>query len=77
MRRTFLSAATLAVSALALTQALPASADGIGVSDPKDLGHGVDLRSVEVEHRAANVVVTTTHADLRASYTTGSWGAGG
>ena len=75
MRRTFLSAATLAVSALALTQALPANADGIGVSDPKDLGHGVDLRSVEVEHKAANVVVTTTHTDLRSSYKTGSSGS--
>ena len=76
MRRTFLSAATLAVSALALTQALPANADGIGVSDPKDLGHGVDLRSVEVEHKAANIVVTTTHTDLRPSYRTGSSGCG-
>lgn len=75
MRRTFLSAATLAVSALALTHALPANADGIGVSDPKDLGHGVDLRSVEVEHKAANVVVTTTHTDLRPSYRTGSSGS--
>ncbi len=75
MRRTFLSAATLAVAALALTQALPANADGIGVSDPKDLGHGVDLRSVEVEHKAANIVVTTTHTDLRPSYTTGSSGS--
>ena len=75
MRRTFLSAATLAVSALALTQALPAHADGIGVSDPKDLGHGVDLRSVEVEHKAANIVVTTTHTDLRPSYRTGSSGS--
>ena len=65
MRRTILSAATLAVSALALSQALPANADGIGVSDPRDLGHGVDLRSVEVEHKAANIVVTTTHSDLR------------
>jgi hypothetical protein len=75
MRRTLLSAATLAVSALTLTQALPANADSIGVSDPKDLGHGVDLRSVEVEHKAANVVVTTTHTDLRPSYRTGSSGA--
>ena len=45
--------------------ARPASADGIGVSDPQDLDHGVDLRSVEVEHGARNVVVTTTHTDLR------------
>lgn len=74
MRRTILSAATLAAAALALTQ-LPASADSIGVTDPKDLDHGADLRSVEVEHKRANVVVTTTHTDLRPSYTTGSSGA--
>ena len=75
MRRTFLSAATLAVSALALTQTSPASADGIGVSDPRDLGHGVDLRSVEVEHGGRNVVITTTHSDLVESFRSGSSGA--
>lgn len=75
MRRTLLSAATLSVAALTLTQLAPASADGIGVSDPKDLGHGVDLRSVEVEHKAANVVVTTTHTDLQESFRSGSSGS--
>lgn len=75
MRRTLLSAATLSVAALALTQTPAANADGIGVSDAKDLGHGVDLRSVEVEHNARNIVVTTTHTDLRPSYRTGSSGA--
>jgi hypothetical protein len=75
MRTTLLSTATLAVAALALTQATAASADGIGVSDPADLGHGVDLRSVEVEHKRANVVVTTTHTNLRPSWRTGSSGA--
>ena len=74
MRRTILSAATLAVAALALTQTSPASADGIGVSDPADLDHGVDLRSVEVEHEARNIVVTTTHTNLRPSFRTGSSG---
>ena len=75
MRRTLLSAATLAVAALALTQTSPASADGIGVSDPADLDHGVDLRSVEVEHKARSIVVTTTHTNLRPSFRTGSSGA--
>ena len=74
MRTTLLSAATLAVAALALTQ-LPASADGIGVEDPQDLDHGVDLRSVEVQHGGRNIVVTTTHTDLVESYTSGSSGA--
>lgn len=75
MRRTLLSAATLTVAALALTHTSAANADGIGVSDPKDLRHGVDLRSVEVEHKSANVVVTTTHTDLRPSFRTGSSGS--
>ncbi|MCY4727025.1 hypothetical protein NYO98_12125 [Nocardioides sp. STR2] len=75
MRRTILSATTLAVVALALTQTTAANADGIGVSDPADLGHGVDLRSVEVEHKARNVVVTTTHTNLRPSWRTGSSGS--
>ena len=75
MRRTLLSAAALSVAALTLTQLAPASADSIGVRDPKDLGHGVDLRSVEVEHNAANVVVTTTHTDLQRSFRSGSSGS--
>jgi len=74
MRTTLLGAASLTIAALALTQ-LPAQADGIGVSDPQDLGHGVDLRSVDVQHGGRNVVVTTTHTDLVESYRSGSSGA--
>jgi len=74
MRSTILGAAALSVAALILAQLAPASADGIGVSDPKDLGHGVDLRSVVVDHGADNVVVTTTHTDLRESFRSGSSG---
>jgi hypothetical protein len=75
MRTTLLSAATLSVAALVLTQLAPANADSIGVSDPADLGHGVDLRAVVVDHAADNVVVTTTHTDLRRSFRSGSSGA--
>jgi hypothetical protein len=76
MRSTILSAAALSVAALTLTQlASPATADGIGVSDPRDLDHGVDLRSVVVAHNADNVVVTTTHTNLRPSFLSGSAGA--
>ena len=75
MRTTLLSATTLSVAALALTHLAPASADSIGVSDPADLGHGVDLRSVVVDHSADNVVVTTTHTNLRRSFRSGSSGA--
>ncbi|WP_210502808.1 hypothetical protein [Nocardioides xinjiangensis] len=75
MRTTILSAAALSVAALTLTQLAPASADAIGVRDPRDLDHGADLRSVEVRHTADNVVVTTTHTDLRRSFRSGSSGA--
>lgn len=75
MRSTILSAAALSVAALTLTQLAPASADSIGVADPKDLDHGVDLRSVVVTHNADNVVVTTTHTNLRPSFLSGSAGA--
>ena len=74
-RTTLLSGAALALAALTLSPLAPAGADGIGVSDPADLDHGVDLRSVEVEHNARNVVVTTTHTNLRKSYKTGSSGS--
>lgn len=74
MRTTILSTATLAVAALALTQLAPANADGIGIRDPKDLGHGADLRSVEVQHGGRNLVVTTTHTDLQESFRSGSSG---
>lgn len=73
--RTLLSAAALSVAALTLTQLAPASADGIGVADPEDLDHGVDLRSVVVDHGVDNVVVTTTHTNLRRSFRSGSSGA--
>ena len=76
MRSTLLGAATLTVAAtLALTQLSPANADSIGVKDPKDLAHGADLRSVQVEHKARTIVVTTTHTDLRRSFRSGSSGA--
>lgn len=75
MRTTILGAATLALASLTLTHLAPASADAIGVKDPRDLDHGVDLRSVVVDHRADDVVVTTTHTDLRPSWRTGSGGA--
>ena len=75
MRTTTIGAAALALASLTLTHLAPASADGIGVRDPKDLDHGVDLRSVVVEHTASTVVVTTPHTALRPSWRTGSGGA--
>ncbi|MFC0221943.1 hypothetical protein [Nocardioides zeicaulis] len=75
VRTTSLGAAALALAALALTQVAPASAATLTADDPRDLGHGVDLRSVEVQHGGRNVVVTTTHADLVPDYRSGSSGA--
>ncbi|HXH77444.1 hypothetical protein [Nocardioides sp.] len=73
MHTTRLSAAALSVAAaLTLSLQAAASADAIGVQDPNDLDHGVDLRSVVLDHRTDNVVVTTTHTDLRPSFRTGS-----
>jgi hypothetical protein len=70
-----LAAAALTITTMTTTTMVPASADSIGVKDAKDLAHGVDLRSVEVDHRADNVVITTTHKNLRPSFRTGSSGA--
>ena len=75
MRTTLLSAAALSLAALPLTQLAAAHADVIELSEPQDLHHGVDLRAVKVEHKAKNVVVTTTHTDLRRSFRSGSAGA--
>ena len=71
-----MSAAALSAAALTLTQLAPAAtADAIGVPDPADLQHGVDLRSVVVDHKANNLVVTTTHTNLRETFRSGSGGA--
>ena len=70
-----MSATALSAAALTLTQLAPATADGIGVADPADLHHGVDLRSVVVDHKANNLVVTTTHTNLRETFRSGSGGA--
>lgn len=73
--RTTLGGAALALAALILSPLAPAGADTTEVSDPRDLDHGVDLRSVEVRQTANNVVVTTTHTNLRPSFRSGSSGA--
>lgn len=75
MHTTLVSAAALSAAVLTFAQRAPASADSIGLQDPADLDHGVDLRSVVVDHRTDNVVVTTTHTDLRSSFRSGSSGA--
>jgi hypothetical protein len=74
MRSTTLGGAALA-TALTLALSAPAGADSVGVKDPADLGHGADLRSVVVDHGGQNVVITTTHTNLRPSFRSGSSGS--
>ena len=75
MNRTIVGTATASVAALLAGLAGPANAAGIGVKDPADTGHGSDLRSVVVRNNANNLLVVTTHANLRPDPATGSGGA--
>ena len=72
MRKNITAAAI--AGALTLGISGPASAAGIGVKDPVDIHHGVDLRSVVVNHDKA-LKITTTHLGLRRDPRTGSGGA--
>ena len=74
MRATLVGAAALS-AALTMTLQASADADSIGVKDPSDLQHGADLHAVVVDHGARNVVVTTTHANLRPSFRSGAGGS--
>lgn len=65
---------TAAVAALGLGIAGPAHAAGVQLTDPSDTSHGSDLLAVKVAHRQANLVVVTTHDDLRRSPSSGSGG---
>jgi hypothetical protein len=73
MRKITTAAAALA-GALTMTVAGPASAASIGMKDPVDIYHGVDLKSVVVDH-GADLKITTTHLGLRRDPRTGSGGA--
>ena len=67
--------AAAAVAALIVGLTGPANAASIGVRDPADTGHGSDLRSVEVRNEVHNIVVETTHTNLRRNPASGSSGA--
>lgn len=75
MRKTITATAALAAAALTFGLAGPASAVGITVHDPQDTGHGSDLRAVHLRNGDHNVVVVTTHTNLRRDPSTGSGGA--
>jgi hypothetical protein len=75
MHKTLASTAVLSAAALTLGLAGPAHAASIGVKDPQDTFHGSDLRAVQLKNRVANVVVVTSHTNLRREPRTGSSGA--
>jgi hypothetical protein len=75
---TTIAAAAVAAGTAALAlggTAAPASAASIGVTDPADVDHGVDLRAVRVVNGEKSVRIVLNHADLRPSPRTGSAGA--
>jgi hypothetical protein len=77
MSKTFIAAAAAtAAAALALGGlAATASAAGIGVTDPADVDHGVDLRAVRVANGDENVRIVLNHTDLRRTPKSGAGGA--
>jgi hypothetical protein len=67
--------AVLATTAAALAVAGPALAASLSVTDPEDVSHGVDLRTVKVYDGEANLKITLSHVNLRKSYKTGASGS--
>lgn len=74
MFRTITGTAALA-TALTLGLAGSATAASIGVKDPQDTFHGSDLRAVRLVNGDRNVVVVSSHTNLRRDPRTGSGGA--
>jgi hypothetical protein len=75
MHKTSTTVAALSAAVLALGVAAPANAAALVVNDPQDTSHGSDLRSVRVRNGDTNVVVVTTHTNLRRAPSSGSGGA--
>jgi hypothetical protein len=75
MYKTITGTAALSAAALTLGLAGPANAASIGVKDPQDTFHGSDLRAVQLKNGDKNVVVVTSHTNLRRDPRTGSSGA--
>lgn len=72
MTKTLIGAVSAA--ALSIGLAAPAVADSIGVKDPADIGHGVDLRAVHVDNRDTSLRIVLSHTNLRRDPRTGSSG---
>ncbi|MGA8993402.1 MAG: hypothetical protein WB441_03740 [Nocardioidaceae bacterium] len=76
MRTTFLGAAAAAAAATLVTAvAPPATAAAIGVEDPADVRHGVDLRAVQVTNGERNLRIVLSHANLRRDHRSAAGGA--
>jgi opacity protein-like surface antigen len=75
MNKTLIGAAVAAAAALALGSGAPASAASIGVTDPADVDHGVDLRAVRVVNGDNVLKIVLNHDDLRRSPRSGAGGA--
>ena len=75
MRKTIASAA-VALSAAALTVGLDGTAHAAryGIDDPKETGHGSDIRALQVRNGMENLHVVTYHESLRPDAATGSGG---
>ena len=69
------AASVTASLALGLAGVTTASAESIGVTDPDDTPHGVDLRAVHIENTDTFVRITLSHTDLRRSPASGAGGA--
>lgn len=69
------TAAALSAAALTLGMSGTAHAERYGLDDPQDTSHGSDLRAVEIRNGNENLVVVTTHENLRRDSRTGSAGA--
>lgn len=76
MRTSIPTVATVAtLGALTLGLAGSAHAAGTQRTDPSDLRHGSDLLSVRVANKVDDLVVVTTHRDLRRDPSSGSGGS--
>ena len=75
MSKSFMGTAAAAVAALTFGLAAPANAASIGVKDPADIGHGVDLRAVHVNNGDQNLRIVLNHTNLRRDPRTGSGGS--
>jgi len=79
MRKTLLGAAAAAVVSAAIPALLlsgpAAQAASIGITDPADANHGVDLRAVRVTNGDKALRIVLTHADLRRDPRSGAGGA--